>query len=213
MKKAAAGAVNPFMSDSSGLKVCWHCQSLLERAIPACPACEKIQPPCGENVFARLTLAITYDIVPAELEHAYLLALRRFHPDRLVDAAQKERLFAQQHTAAINQAYRQLKNPYERALALLRVRHGTEFDQQPDSPDLLLEIFELREQADTLTHQKSAQEFAEKLDSLIKSCDETLSHAFHGDDRSLILKQARRYHYLSKLRDDLTNTHLLITYH
>lgn len=213
MKKAAVAAVNPFMSNASGLKVCWHCQSLLERATPACPACEKIQPPCGEDVFARLTLAATYDLAPAELEHAYLRALRLFHPDRLVGASQKERLFAQQHTAAINQAYRQLKNPYERALALLKMHHGTGFDQQPDSPDLLLEVFELREQADTITHQKSAQEFAEKLDSLIKSCDEALSHTFHGDHRSLILKQARRYHYLSKLRDDLANTHLLITYH
>ena len=65
--------------------------------------------------FARLGLPAALDLEPASLDKAYFALQRRWHPDRFVAKPAEERARASTEAAALNEAYRTLKDPLSRA--------------------------------------------------------------------------------------------------
>src|SRR5260370_16918983 len=96
---------------------------------------------------ARMGLPAALDLEPASLDKAYFALQRQWHPDRFVSRPPEERARASTEAAALNDAYRTLKDPLSRAFYLAELR-GVEMPgdgKTIDDPDLLMEPLEPRE--------------------------------------------------------------------
>jgi len=106
-----------------------------------------------ETHFERLGLPVRFDVDPAEVERGYLARSRALHPDfhgQTTDAEQRASL---EMTAALNESYAVLRDPFRRAEYLLSLSGGpsaAEFKEMApafleEMLDLRLEIEELRQ--------------------------------------------------------------------
>jgi molecular chaperone HscB len=97
--------------------------------------------------FERLGLPRRFSLDPAVLEAAYLERSRAVHPDFHHGASGGEQAASETLTAAVNEAYAALKDPFRRAdhlLALLGGPTATEVKDLP--PAFLMEMMDLREE-------------------------------------------------------------------
>src|SRR3954468_9014279 len=103
------------------------------------------------------------------LERAYRGIRSRVHPDRFARGGEAERRASLQWTTRVNEAYRSLKNPVQRASHLLAL-HGVDvaFETNTAMPaDFLMAQMELRE---TLAQATGAKDLG-ALDTLQKRID------------------------------------------
>jgi molecular chaperone HscB len=129
-----------------GHNVCWSCRAEVGGE-PECPRCVKIQP-LGPNsdYFSVLGLPRKLQIDPRVLEPIFHALSRRFHPDMYRLASTRERMIALENSAVLNQAYRTLRDPFERAAYLLQLEEGRLGDRKEVPPqDLFEEILEIQE--------------------------------------------------------------------
>jgi len=101
------------------------------------------------------------------LEKAYRDIQSRVHPDRFASAGDAERRASLQWTTRVNEAYRTLKDPVQRAKHILDL-HGVDVAFETDTAmpvDFLTRQLELRESLEEAIARKNA----ELLDSLRKS--------------------------------------------
>jgi molecular chaperone HscB len=133
-------------SGQSGHSVCWHCEHEVGFE-PTCPSCVKIQP-LGRNsdYFNVMGLKRKLDIDPRVLEPVFHALSRRFHPDMYRLASTRERLIALENSALLNQAYRTLRDPFERAAYLVQLERGRASETKDSPPhDLFEEILDAQE--------------------------------------------------------------------
>lgn len=126
--------------------LCWHCSREVG-GDPQCPHCVKIQPlGRSSDYFSIMGLPRKLSIDPHVLEPVYHALSRRFHPDMYRMASPRERLIALENSAVLNQAYRALRDPVERAAYLIQLEQGRA-EEASDSPpgDLFEEILEVQE--------------------------------------------------------------------
>lgn len=97
--------------------------------------------------FELFGLAPAFAVDAAALERAYREIQSRVHPDRFAHAGDAERRAAMQWTTRVNEAYRTLKSPVERAKHILEL-NGVDvaFETNTQMPaDFLVRQLELRE--------------------------------------------------------------------
>lgn len=126
--------------------LCWHCSREVGGE-PQCPHCVKIQPlGRSSDYFSIMGLPRKLSIDPNVLEPVYHAVSRRFHPDMYRMASPRERMIALENSAVLNQAYRALRDPFERAAYLVQLEAGRA-EESTDSPpdDLFEEILEVQE--------------------------------------------------------------------
>ena len=96
--------------------------------------------------FEILGLEPSMDLDPDELEAAYLRLSRQYHPDFNPGSSGAAKMEALSRSAAINDAYRLLRNPWQQAEALIELREPGAMDQTKTlCPVFLLEAMEIRE--------------------------------------------------------------------
>ncbi len=111
-----------------------------------CPSCEAlVAPHPHSSPFARLGLPLRYGHPLAAIEQAWLQRSRQVHPDRFVKKADAERRAAAEQSAAVNDAWRTLRDPFSRAVWLLHDR-GVVEPKLP--PTRLMALMEAREEAE-----------------------------------------------------------------
>src|SRR6185503_14920846 len=93
-----------------------------------------------------LVPAFALDI--AHLEAAYREIQSRVHPDRFAHAGDAERRASMQMTTQVNEAYRTLRNPLQRAMYLLALGGvDVAFETDTSMPeDFLIQQMQLREE-------------------------------------------------------------------
>src|SRR5712691_11517381 len=84
----------------------------------------------------------------ADLQERFYRLSRKWHPDRFARAGAQEQQQALDQTAALNDAFRTLREPVSRAEYFLR-EQGVEPSKSPP-PELLEEVFELNMALDAL---------------------------------------------------------------
>ncbi|MDH5221361.1 MAG: Fe-S protein assembly co-chaperone HscB [Betaproteobacteria bacterium] len=97
--------------------------------------------------FELFGLAPAFAVDAAALDRAYREIQSRVHPDRFAHAGDAERRASMQWTTRVNEAYRTLKSPVQRAKYLLEL-NGVDvgFETNTQMPgDFLLRQLELRE--------------------------------------------------------------------
>jgi molecular chaperone HscB len=100
-----------------------------------------------KNHFELLGLAPAFALEPAQLDRAYREIQSKIHPDRFAHAGEAERRASMQWTTQVNEAYRTLKSPVQRAKYLLEL-NGVDVAFETDTAmpaDFLVEQMELRE--------------------------------------------------------------------
>jgi molecular chaperone HscB len=101
----------------------------------------------SQDYFALFGLPARYRFDPAVLDAAYRKLQTEVHPDRFASAGDAERRLALQSSSRVNEAYRALKNPVERANYLLQLR-GIDALLETDTalpPEFLEQQLETRE--------------------------------------------------------------------
>lgn len=180
---------------------CWSCHGPVAADAAFCDTCAAIQPPRDVDRFRILGLGARFDVDAAELERTYLGRQRELHPDRFAAKSAREREYAMQHTANLNDAYAVLRSPVKRAELLLAamghpVRPGG--DETVADEKILVHAMEMRERL-------ADAETAEAVDAAIadsnaetEQCIAALAEAFRANDVEAAARLTLRLTYLDK---------------
>jgi len=154
--------------------------------------------------FARLGLPAALDLDAATLDKAYFAQQRLWHPDRFVAKPAEERARASAEAAAVNDAYRTLKDPLARAVYLAGLK-GVEMPADGktiDDPELLMEAMEAREELHEASTIEAVDRLAAKGRDDMKSSLAALPGLFQANDRPAIRKALLRLRYLDKFSEE-----------
>ena len=158
---------------------CWKCGTEPAGAL-VCPACEAIQPvSASADLFAVLGLPRRLMVDAGDLERRYHQASRLVHPDRHQTAGGRERELSLAASAAVNRAYRTLRDPIGRGRYWLEL-HGTNVAErnQRVPPALAAEVFATQE---TLTAFREARgPEAERLRDEVRALRDGLAARLDG---------------------------------
>src|SRR3954471_9014841 len=154
--------------------------------------------------FARLGLPAALDLDAGALDKAYFARQREWHPDRFVGKPPELRAKASIEAAALNDAYRTLKDPLSRAVYLAALK-GVELPgdgKTIDDPELLMEVMDAREElheASSIAEVDALARFARE--DLQKALD-GLPRLFSANDKAAIRKTLLRLRYLDKFAEE-----------
>src|SRR2546422_5828703 len=119
------------------------------------------------NHFELFGLEPVFALNADSLDSAYRDIQAKVHPDRFAHAGDAERRASLQWTTRVNEAYRTLKSPLQRAKHLLELQ-GVDLAFETSTqmpPDFLMQQMELREGLEAAIGEKDAS----KLDALRSS--------------------------------------------
>lgn len=160
--------------------------------------------------FTLFQLETQFDIDTDSLEQNYRTLAARFHPDRFASASAFEQKQAVMMSSTVNEAYRTLKNPTDRAAYLLR-QQGIDADAPEHTsfaPEFLMQQMEWRE---TLAEARGGQDQTAlpALDKEISDAQQELwrdlREAFRRqqyEDAAQLVRQGR---FLDKLKKEISN--------
>jgi molecular chaperone HscB len=154
--------------------------------------------------FARLGLPAALELEPVALDRAYFTLQRQWHPDRFVAKPADERAKASTEAAALNDAYRTLKDPLSRAFYLAELK-GVELPgdgKTIDDPELLMEAMEAREELHEARTIEAVESLAAKVRDDMKKSLDGLGSLFLASDKSAIRKALLRLRYLDKFAEE-----------
>ena len=160
--------------------------------------------------FTLFQLEPAFDIDAENLEQTYRALAARFHPDKFASASAFEQKQAVMMSSAINDAYRTLKNPIDRAAYLLKTL-GIDADAPEHTsfaPDFLMQQMEWREtlmearaESDLKTLENLNDEIHAEQEKLF--CD--LKQSFARQDYDTAAQQVRQGRFLDKLRNEISS--------
>jgi len=185
-----------------------------------CLHCEAPQPlPPGVDLFAVLGLPRRLVVDRAELEERYHAASRVVHPDRHQAATERNRELSLVASAAVNRAYRTLRDPVGRGRYWLEL-HGTTLGERNNQvpPALAALVFETQEQLEVLrdgggtAEHRAVAAVRHELDERVRGFVAELEARYAAWDAadaadSAVLDELKRrlseIAYLSTLQDDI----------
>jgi molecular chaperone HscB len=129
---------------------CWHCGAK-DAASLFCRYCNTIQAPTPDY-YEFFDLPRRLAVNPEDLKSRFYTLSRLLHPDRYTRRSEQERRFSLEASSILNDAYRVLKDPIQRAEYMLRQEGFPIGDQRNKDvpPELLEEVFELNMALDEL---------------------------------------------------------------
>ncbi|MFO1312032.1 MAG: Fe-S protein assembly co-chaperone HscB [Burkholderiales bacterium] len=163
----------------------------------------------SRNHFDLLGLPVRYRVDPDALDAAYRKLQAEVHPDRFAGAGDADKRLAMQASARVNEAYRALKDPVQRAQYLLTL-HGVDAVGETDTAlpfDFLERQLDRREEASDALAADDERTLSALLDDIRAEAKELeLGLAQSLDDRSdyaAARPRVRELTFLAKLGDDL----------
>lgn len=160
--------------------------------------------------FTLFQLEPQFDIDTDSLEQNYRTLAARFHPDRFASASAFEQKQAVMMSSTVNEAYRTLKNPTDRAAYLLR-QQGIDADAPEHTsfaPEFLMQQMEWRE---TLAEARGGQDQTAlpALDKEISGAQQELwqdlREAFRRQQYEDAAQLVRQRRFLDKLKKEISN--------
>jgi molecular chaperone HscB len=121
-----------------------------------------------QNHFELFGFPMEFDIDLSALDSRYRELQREVHPDRFASAPQSEQRASMQLATRVNEAYRTLKAPLERARYLLKL-HGVDPELETNTAmpaDFLAQQMELREALEEAIEAESGARLASLRDGL-----------------------------------------------
>ena len=163
----------------------------------------------SRNHFDLFGLAQTFSCDPDALDRAYRKLQSDVHPDRFAGGTDADKRLAQQSSAQVNEAYRTLRSPVQRAQYLLRL-HGIDPVSQTDTAlplDFLERQLERREEAANAQAEGNVGRLTDLLaDARAEGAalEDVLGHVLDGKhDFAAARMQVREFTFLAKLAEDI----------
>jgi molecular chaperone HscB len=197
---------------------CWRC-GVTGAASLVCARCDAVQPLSVEaDLFAILGFPRRLAVDSAELERRYHAASRAVHPDRHQTADDRQRELSLAASAAVNRAYRTLRDPVARGRYWLEL-HGTRLGDEGARvpPAIAADVFETQEKLEALRAASAdaalraeVRELRERFAARLESLRSELLADYDADDRGPALEELRRrlaeIAYLRTLLGDIDDT-------
>ena len=152
--------------------------------------------------YARLGLPRRFVVDAAALERAYLAQSRAVHPDYHAAGAAGDLAASTELSAAVNEAYNTLREPFARAEYLLGVLGGpTAGEEKGVDPAFLAEVMDLRERIeDTSQHAAVRADIAERTAALEAQVADGFSRVEAAPDDARLKAIRRALNALKTLR-------------
>lgn len=212
VNRSTSNAMNNENSDANAqtvMKSCWSCKGPVQINALFCSTCKAVQGPAAVDHFARLNVAVTFDVDVPALDHLYFDLQRQLHPDRFATKSPKEKALSQQQATALNDAYEILKDPLKRADYMVHLSGINVFPEGCNlvrDQSILMEAMEMRERlaaADTMAELTAiSKDTKGEIDDVVTS----LSLAFRGDDIEGACQLTTRLKYLHKMMGEVRHS-------
>jgi molecular chaperone HscB len=163
----------------------------------------------SRNHFELFGLPPRYRVDPGALDAAYRKLQSEVHPDRFAGASDADKRLALQASARVNEAYRALKDPVQRAQYLLTL-NGVDALGEPDTQlplDFLERQLERREEASEALANEDERTLASLRQAVLGDAreieDQLASELDAQADYARARPRVRELTFLSKLADDI----------
>lgn len=168
-----------------------------------------VNPSRSEDHFGLLGVPRQFEIDPEQLEREYLSRAAVVHPDRVATGTSTQRREAMERSSAVNEAYRTLRDPVQRAEYLVKLG-GIDLDSSDTNggaPKMdqafLIEMIERREQLEQAREHDALDELRAKVeDELDDVLDDAVASLGKGDLQGAAEKLVVR-RYLQRLVDEI----------
>jgi molecular chaperone HscB len=165
-----------------------------------------------QNHFELFQLPQRFTIDRAALDKAYHEVQNRVHPDKFAHAGGAERRVAMQWATRANEAYKTLKNPFERAAYLCELNGiDLQIESNTAMPSaFLMQQMEWREALDDVKATKNLDEL-EKLDAEVRAARKTdiekVGELLDANNFAEAGKAVRQLMFLEKFVDEVANVY------
>ena len=156
------------------LQSCRHCGAGAPTEVHFCPQCERILSLTRHgDYFSFFGLPRKLAIDLADLDVRFRRLSRQFHPDYFYTASGQERLASLERASYLNDAYRVLRQPLDRAEYLLKLEGlpsvGLHQDAHGLPAGVLEEMFGLNEELDDIRAAREAGASPEQLGARLEA--------------------------------------------
>ncbi len=158
------------------------------------------------NHFELFGLVPAFALDIARLEAAYREIQSKVHPDRFAQAGDAERRASMQMTTQVNEAYRTLKSPVQRAKYLLAL-HGVDvgFETNTAMPrEFLMQQMELRDRLEQARDADALGLLEKELFALKETMEARIAECIDGKhDYQGASGPVREFMFLEKLDEEI----------
>ncbi|MDU6148903.1 MAG: Fe-S protein assembly co-chaperone HscB, partial [Neisseria subflava] len=144
------------------------------------------------------------------LEQIYRALAARFHPDKFASASAFEQKQAVMMSSTINDAYRTLKSPIDRAAYLLKSQNidADAPEHTSFSPEFLMQQMEWREtlmDAQMEQNHDAIRALDQEIQEVQSNLYQDLQQAFEQQDYESAAQWVRHGRFLNKLRNEIAS--------
>ena len=160
--------------------------------------------------FNLFQLKPSFNIDTEALEQTYRALAARFHPDKFASASAFEQKQAVMMSSTINDAYRTLKSPIDRAAYLLKSQNidADAPEHTSFSPEFLMQQMEWREtlmDAQMEQNHDAIRALDQEIQEVQSSLYQDLQQAFEQQDYESAAQWVRHGRFLNKLRKEIAS--------
>lgn len=160
--------------------------------------------------FNLFQLEPSFNIDTEALEQTYRALAARFHPDKFASASAFEQKQAVMMSSTINDAYRTLKSPIDRAAYLLKSQNidADAPEHTSFSPEFLMQQMEWREtlmDAQMEQNHDAIRALDQEIQEVQSNLYQDLQQAFEQQDYESAAQWVRHERFLNKLRNEIAS--------
>ena len=160
--------------------------------------------------FNLFQLEPSFNIDTEALEQTYRALAARFHPDKFASASAFEQKQAVMMSSTINDAYRTLKSPIDRAAYLLKSQNidADAPEHTSFSPEFLMQQMEWREtlmDAQMEQNHDAIRALDQEIQEVQSNLYQDLQQAFEKQDYESVAQWVRHGRFLNKLRNEIAS--------
>ena len=160
--------------------------------------------------FNLFQLEPSFNIDTEALEQSYRVLAARFHPDKFASASAFEQKQAVMMSSTINDAYRTLKSPIDRAAYLLKSQNidADAPEHTSFSPEFLMQQMEWREtlmDAQMEQNHDAIRALDQEIQEVQSNLYQDLQQAFEQQDYESAAQWVRHGRFLNKLRNEIAS--------
>jgi Fe-S protein assembly co-chaperone hscB len=160
--------------------------------------------------FNLFQLEPSFNIDTEALEQTYRALAAQFHPDKFASASAFEQKQAVMMSSTINDAYRTLKSPIDRAAYLLKSQNidADAPEHTSFSPEFLMQQMEWREtlmDAQMEQNHDAIRALDQEIQEVQSNLYQDLQQAFEQQDYESAAQWVRHGRFLNKLRNEIAS--------
>ena len=183
--------------------MCSNCNHNADEYFIICGNCRHIQPIQYNNFFEIFGLELGLKLETQALEKKFFKLITMVHPDKFINQTTSQQERATQWSALINDAYKILKDDFNRAVYFLGLQGIRELDANELSPAFLMETMEWREELAIAKKNLCVSRYQDDIASKVADEYKKLMIAYHENDIKLCSEQLTKLRFLNRFLNEI----------